>query len=320
MKHTHVQLTHYRRFRGYDYSRGVTLFVTLTTAPRRQVFGRVVDAVMLHSPLGKLVIEALQFAFARRPQFKLIEFVVMPDHLHFLFHLCAGLEQRAAIKEINTLIGRFKSYTAYLWHQVSGESGSLWQQGFHDWICLSREMIDAVIRYIRYNPLKWELRNYRHLVQLHEPLKSPRLGLKEYWRGLGAIEILNEERAMVSLRVSRQCNQQEVADVVARVSAKAGEFSVISGFISGGERAVLDALLANPTAKIIKIMPYALAHDYSPPVTLMPAISEGRLAIIARGNSPAEISRNACLDYNARIIDIADKAAYALPGGVKWLK
>ena len=39
-----------------------------------------------------------------------------------------------------------------------------------------------------------------------------------------------------------------------------------------------------------------------------------------RGNSPEEISRAACLDYNARIIDIADKSAYALPGELRWLK
>ena len=125
---------------------------------------------------------------------------------------------------------------------------------------------------------------------------------------------------MVSLRVSRRCSERDIGAIVGRIAAKAGEFTVISGFISPGEREVLDALLANPSAKVIKVSPYALPHDYAPPVTLMPAIAEGRLAVIARGNSPEEISRAACLDYNARIIDIADKSAYALPGEVRWLK
>ncbi len=125
---------------------------------------------------------------------------------------------------------------------------------------------------------------------------------------------------MVALRVSRRCSARDIAALVARIAAKAADFTLISGFISPGEREVLAALLANPAARIVKISPYALPHDYTPPVTLMPAIAEERLAIIARGNSPEEISRAACLDYNARIVDIADKAAYALPGELRWLK
>ena len=61
----------------------------------------------------------------------------------------------------------------------------------------------------------------------------------------------------------------------ARLVAKAGELVVISGFISPGERAVLSALLQRPESEIIKVSPYALPHDYAPPVSLMPAIGEG---------------------------------------------
>ena len=155
---------------------------------------------------------------------------------------------------------------------------------------------------------------------LTEPLKSPRLGFAEYWRGVGAVELLNGARPMVSLRVSRRCSPRDIEALVARLVAKAGELAIISGFISPGERAVLAALLARPESEIIKVSPYAFAHDYAPPVSLMPAIREGRCAVIAKGNSPEEISRAACLDLNARIIEIADRAAYALPGEIRWLK
>jgi len=125
---------------------------------------------------------------------------------------------------------------------------------------------------------------------------------------------------MVALRVSRRCSPSDIDALKARLLAKAGELTIISGFISGGEREILTALLAEPRAAIIKVSPYALAHDYQPGVALMPAINEGRLAVIARGNSPEEISRAACLDLNARIIEIADRAAYAHPGEVEWVK
>ena len=316
-------LRHYRRFPRYDYSRGVALFVTLTTSPRRALFGRVSDGGIMHlSPFGNQVLEALRFQFKRKQGLMLFGHVVLPDHVHFRLYLAPGLENAAAMALLNQRVGRFKSYTTHLYQKQYGGQGALWQEGYHDWICESRLMIDAVERYIAYNPLKWWLRNGsgRALLALHEPLESPRLGRAEYWRGVGAVALLNGDRTLLSLRVSRRCSPPEIASLVARLVAKASELTIISGFISPGEREVLAALLANPKAKIVKVSPYALAHDYAPPVALMGAIAERRLAIIARGNSPEEISRAACLDLNARIIDIADKAAYALPGELRWVK
>ena len=319
-----MQLAHYHRFSGYDYSRGAALFISISTAPRRRLFGEVQGGgKMALSPFGAEVLAAIEFTFAKAQGFTLYGRVVLPDHVHFRIYLSPGVENARAAALINTVVGRFKSYTTHLYQTKYGGRGALWQEGFHDWLCLSREMIDAVERYIAYNPLKWWLRNGggRALMALHEPLGSPRLGYTEFWRGVGAVGLIGDvPRPLIALRVSRRCGERDIAALVERLSAKAGEFTVISGFISAGERAVLSALLANPAARLVKVSPYALPHDYAPPVALMPAIAAGRLAIIARGNSPAEISRAACLDLNARIIEIADKAAYVLPGEVKWLK
>lgn len=319
-----MQLAHYHRFSGYDYSRGAALFISISTAPRRRLFGEVQGGgKMALSPFGAEVLAAIEFTFAKAQGFTLYGRVVLPDHVHFRIYLSPGVENARAAALINTVVGRFKSYTTHLYQAKYGGRGALWQEGFHDWLCLSREMIDAVERYIAYNPLKWWLRNGggRALMALHEPLGSPRLGYTEFWRGVGAVGLIGDvPRPLIALRVSRRCGERDIAALVERLSARAGEFTVISGFISAGERAVLSALLANPAARLVKVSPYALPHDYAPPVALMPAIAAGRLAIIARGNSPAEISRAACLDLNARIIEIADKAAYVLPGEVKWLK
>ena len=342
-----MQLAHYHRFSGYDYSRGAALFISISTAPRRRLFGEVQGGgKMALSPFGAEVLAAIEFTFAKAQCFTLYGRVVLPDHVHFRIYLSPGVENARAAALINTVVGRFKSYTTHLYQTKYGGRGALWQEGFHDWLCLSREMIDAVERYIAYNPLKWWLRNGggRALMALHEPLGSPRLGYTEFWRGVGAVGLIGGHggppaqdggpsgvlksrpsagdvpRPLIALRVSRRCGERDIAALVERLSARAGEFTIISGFISAGERAVLSALLANPAARLIKVSPYALPHDYAPPVALMPAIAAGRLAIIARGNSPAEISRAACLDLNARIIEIADKAAYVLPGEVKWLK
>lgn len=315
-------VTHYHRFPDYDYSRGASLFISLSTSPRRRLFGAVNNAEMLLSPFGREVLESIDFHFGHSPRLRLYGHAVLPDHLHLRLYLSAGLKNSEAIAFLNQTVGRFKSYTTHLYQTKYGGQGALWQEGYHDWLCVSREMIDSVERYIAYNALKWWLRHGagRALMALHEPLESPRLGRDEYWRGVGAIELLNSPRTMVSLRVSRRCTPNDIALLVKRVLAKADELVIISGFISPGERAVLAALLEKPEAALIKVSPEALPHDYAPPVTLMPAIASGRLAIIARGNSPEELSRAACLDLNARIIEIADRAVYALPGELRLLR
>ena len=42
-------ITYYRRYHGYDYSRGASLFITLSTEPRAALFGQVVNAMVVLS-------------------------------------------------------------------------------------------------------------------------------------------------------------------------------------------------------------------------------------------------------------------------------
>ena len=53
-----------------------------------------------------------------------------------------------------------------------GQYGQLWQQGYHDHLCLSRRFIDSTERYIACNSMKWELihgsgDSLRNLVEAH---------------------------------------------------------------------------------------------------------------------------------------------------------
>lgn len=49
-----------RRFKGWGYSRGASLFITIATEPRRAVFGQVAGSGVALSPLGAIVAEALE--------------------------------------------------------------------------------------------------------------------------------------------------------------------------------------------------------------------------------------------------------------------
>lgn len=324
----------YRRFTGWDYAKGASLFITIATAPRRPLFGTITGGRMVRSPLGEKVAEALEAMPRLNPGIRLFGRVVMPDHVHFNCALAPGLD--APLKVLGGAIKRFKNYTTKLakhslelaerssaiksgvtepavqnrfdGQTVFGQS-TLWQQGYHDYLLLSRAMIDATARYIAYNPLKWELMyGAGGALRVVEPLSSPRLDLGDYWKGAGNLALLDGSLPMVSLRVSREVAAPEaITRVVARMeSAVEKGYVIISGFISKGEQAVRDRLVARKDAKFIRLLPSCIPNRrFRPESVYLAPFAEDRYLEIARGNDETEFGRRACLDLNDEIIKIA---------------
>jgi len=106
------EIKRYRRFQGWDYSKGASLFITIATAPRRPIFGRIVDGAIALSPLGEKVKEALEAMPRLNPGLVLFGHVVMPDHVHFNCAIVAGLDE--PLKMLGGAIRRFKNYTTAL--------------------------------------------------------------------------------------------------------------------------------------------------------------------------------------------------------------
>ena len=292
----------YRRFPYYDYSRGASLFITISTSPRAALFGRVVDAKMELSPFGGQVLESLEAIPRFNPGFALHGHVVMPDHVHFNLWLPPRLPE--PVKALGVALRRFKTWTSTCARKQLGVA-SLWQQGCHDRICTSERFIDSTERYIAYNPLKWELgKNQPEVLRIREPLDSPRLDPEQYWRGVGNVDLLDPKQKILSLRVSRRV--KDFGRLLSRMrdAAQAG-YAILSGFISPGELAVRDLLLSDPAAKLIRILPERMAIGHRPESRYLPAIQKRRYLEIAEGNEPTEFSRAVCLDLNTTIVSIA---------------
>ncbi|MCR5750366.1 MAG: hypothetical protein K6G91_00240, partial [Kiritimatiellae bacterium] len=66
-----------------DYSRG-TFFVTMQAAFNKTIFGVIVDGKCVLNELGKAVEEALKSLGERYDGVEIDEFVVMPNHVHFI--------------------------------------------------------------------------------------------------------------------------------------------------------------------------------------------------------------------------------------------
>ena len=72
------------RLRGHAYDGGL-YFVTVCTAGRRWLFGRVADGEVRLSDAGRVTHEEWLRTGTVRPDVVLDAFVVMPDHVHLLF-------------------------------------------------------------------------------------------------------------------------------------------------------------------------------------------------------------------------------------------
>ena len=325
------EIRRYRRFKGWDYTKGASLFITIATEPRRPLFGEIKGGRVVLTPLGEKVAEALEAMPRLNPGLRLFGWVVMPDHVHFNCALVAGLEE--PLKVLGWAIRRFKNYTTALAKRSlaikSGAVGprdsnrfdgqtafgqsqtalGLWQQGYHDYILLSRSMIDSTERYIAYNPMKWELMyGGGGALRVVEPLSSPRLDPGDYWKGVGNIALLSPDEKLVSLMVSREVATPAAIDAVVKRMESAVEKGhvIISGFISKGERAVRDMLARRRDAKFIRILPSCIPNRrFKPESVYIEPFAENRYLEIARGNDETEFGRRACLDLNAEIIEIA---------------
>jgi REP element-mobilizing transposase RayT len=75
-----------------------------------------------------------------------IAWVIMPDHLHWLFIL----------RDISlpAIIHRVKARSAIAINKHQGSSGRFWQKGFHDRAIRSEDDLQTVARYIVANPLR----------------------------------------------------------------------------------------------------------------------------------------------------------------------
>ena len=88
-----------------------------------------------------------------------LAFVVMPDHIHWLFQLVGE-------RDLSRCINNMKSFAARQINRQVGRNGRLWQKGFFDRAIRRDEDLASVARYIVANPVRAGLvssvRDYSH--------------------------------------------------------------------------------------------------------------------------------------------------------------
>lgn len=95
--------------------------------------------------LARCCIQAMRFEHEREVVNSLA-FVVMPEHLHWLVELHRG--------DLGDLMKSFKCRVTGQANQIKGQTGSIWQSGYHDHALRKEEDLVAVARYLVANPLR----------------------------------------------------------------------------------------------------------------------------------------------------------------------
>jgi putative transposase len=112
-------------------------FVTTVVNDRQPVFRDFV--------LARMLIRSMRELHDNRRIISLA-WVVMPDHLHWLFELPPN-------SDLSKTIAQFKGKTSRMLNTHLGRCGPFWQPSFYDH-CLRKEDIISVARYIVANPLR----------------------------------------------------------------------------------------------------------------------------------------------------------------------
>lgn len=142
-----------------DYSRG-TFFVTMQAAFNKTIFGAIVGEKCVLNELGKIVEESLKSLGERYAGVEVDEFVVMPNHIHFIIKI-AGAEARHPNHDLGFVVGRFKSWVSKVYRDMVAEGKAVdvgatpWQRDFWEKLVTTREQLEGCRRYIRENPAKW---------------------------------------------------------------------------------------------------------------------------------------------------------------------
>ena len=96
---------------------------------------------------GRIVVQEM-IRSARFDDTRTLAFVVMPDHLHWLF--CLNGE-----KGLSSVVAAVKRYSSLqIRSQGIIDESPVWQRGFHDHALRKEEDIKSVARYIVANPLR----------------------------------------------------------------------------------------------------------------------------------------------------------------------
>lgn len=283
------------RSRHHDYRTRTVYHITMTKSPEAPPFGELtghgLEASVSLSPLRKIINRQLFRMSEFAPEFRVLQHIVMPDHIHFLLFVTSMLEM-----PLGKYMAMFKAKIRRYYRGAGGADVSVFERDFYDRILYNDRPMKTVVDYIRSNPYRLAIR--RDYPEYFRRVNSIQIG-GERFMAYGNVFLLRNPW-IDNVVVHRRYTEQELAAERARwehVAANGGV--LVSPFISTAEkeeRRNAEAL----GAKIICIYPEPLPPRFKPSGHDFDLCTQGRLLILA----PCErygpkLSRSTCVALNA---------------------
>lgn len=147
------------RLRCYDYSLGGAVFVTICVENRKKILSKITkdattsECVLTLSSYGKIVEFFLKKISEKYPCFSVDNYVIMPDHLHFIL-----TKDNSVPNDITTsqIIGWLKyNITSAINNKNNTPGKRIFQRSFYDHIIENEKDYMEHWNYIYENPFNW---------------------------------------------------------------------------------------------------------------------------------------------------------------------
>ena len=293
--------------------KGVGIYhITLVVPSREPLLGQLVipdndleKAYVDHTELGTKLIKMLLDNQNYYPEVRVLQFCVMPDHLHAILHVMRPME-----KTFNTVVRGIwqgaKNIGRPFFSSISPEShsGIFTERPFVRPMS-RRGQLQTMIRYVQMNPQRLATKRLKpgyFYVQEHVEI-----GGRTYC-AVGNAKLLQAAR-MESVHVRSMWvrdAEEHGADKALRdykngcvLAAREGAV-MVSPFISEHERAVLEVLLKEKH-QIIYIADNGFGKYYKPSAGLFEAAAEGRMLILSPwpyDPKKKSVTRSECIEMN----------------------
>lgn len=261
----------------HDYRSRCIYHITITKTRGIPDFSRIEGPLsalnIVRTPLGQIIEENLTAISTLHPNLRQLQYVIMPDHIHFILFAIANLP-----KVLGSYIGMLKVKI----HQgatTTGiiSSGKVFNPDFYDRILRPYHSLDVIFNYIRRNP-------YRLAVRKNNPDFFRRItGIyidSTPFQAYGNIQLLAnpfKEQVVVHRRDSPEIREQN-HDRWLYTATNGGV--LISPFISKDEKNIRKEAETNG-GKLIVLYTSAFRERFKPAAHDFALCEKGRLLIIA---------------------------------------
>ncbi|MBR5972151.1 MAG: transposase [Paludibacteraceae bacterium] len=146
------------RLKNYDYSSKGLYFITICCKNMKHLFGEIQNDEMVLNDLGKIVESCWLKSEEVRPNIRLHNYVIMPNHFHAIVEITDSDESTkknvtngmtSTSRTIGALVRGFKG-------AVSRKIGmSIWHRNYYETIIRSAQQYVMIANYIDHNPSAW---------------------------------------------------------------------------------------------------------------------------------------------------------------------